>query len=371
MLGPHRIIVDEWAETWDLLKPSADDSFWQWPAELDPAAVYIVGRVLLKQHWQEITDWADRYPGRIVFSNPAEGSETILLQLKRLRIADRVRDGRIGLLTSGDLEQGIKYCKTDCYFSNIVEYAENLQAHTAVNHPEYLRVNKPYEFVMLNGRLRPHRKYMLDALRAKGLLKNALYTCLGSEVEMAFTSELTVQSTEPIRLLPPEYEIARAVDNLTSVADTGFVKHELFGNTWGDAIVNARVYADTHFSVVTETIYDYAHSFRTEKIWKPMIMCHPFVAVANRGYYRDLHGAGFRTFGHMIDESFDGIDNPGDRADRTVAVIEDIVANGAGAFARAVADVCEYNYEHLREHNQRERAALPAALRQYLDRSIV
>ena len=371
MLGKHRIIVDEWAETWDLLEPSADDSFWQWPTTLDPQAVYIVGRVLLKQHWQEITDWADRYPGRIVFSNPAEGSETILLQLKRLRIADRVRDGRIGLLTSGDLEPGIDYCGTDCYFSNIVEYAENLQAHEQVHMPEYLRANKPYEFVMLNGRLRPHRKYMLDALRNRDLLKHALYTCLGSTVEMAFTSELTVQSTEPIRLLPPEYEIARAVNNLASVADTGFVKHELFGNTWGDAIVNARVYADTHFSVVTETIYDYAHSFRTEKIWKPMIMCHPFVAVANRGYYRDLHGAGFRTFSHMIDESFDGIDNPGDRADRTVAVIEDIVANGAGAFARAVADVCEYNYEHLREHNRQERAALPAALGQYLDRSIV
>ena len=102
-----------------------------------------------------------------------------------------------------------------------------------------------------------------------------------------------------------------------------------------------------------------------------MIMCHPFVAVANRGYYRDLHGAGFRTFGHMIDESFDSIDNAQARADRTVAVIQDIVTMGAGEFARAVADVCEYNYEHLREHNQQERAALPRALEQYLDRSIV
>lgn len=371
MLGNHQIYVDEWAEVYDLLEPYADSSFWQWPTALDPNCVYIVGRVLLKQHWTEITAWADRYPGRIVFSNPAEGSETIVLQLKRLRIAEHVRSGRIGLLTSGDLEPGIPYCKTDCYFSNIVEYEENIQAHAQVHNPEYLRVNKPYEFVMLTGRLRPHRKYMLDALRAKGLLKNALYTCLGSEVEMGWTSALTVPNTEPIRLLPPEYEIARAVDNLTSVADQGFVKHELFGNTWGDAIVNARVYEDTHFSVVTETIYDYAHSFRTEKIWKPMIMCHPFVAVANRGYYRDLHQAGFRTFSHVIDESFDGIDNPQDRADRTVAVIEDIVANGAGAFARAVADVCEYNYEHLREHNQRERAALPGALAEYLDRLIV
>ena len=371
MLGRHRILVDEWAEVYDLLRPYADDSFWQWPHTLDPQAIYIVGRVLLKQHWAEITAWADAHPGHIIFSNPAEGSETILLQLRRLRVFDRVQDQRMGLLTSGDLEPGIEYCKTDCYFSNIVEYTENLQAHACVADPEYLRVNKPYEFVMLTGRLRPHRKYMIDALRERDLLTHALYTCLGSTVEMGWTSDLAVKSHEPIRTLPPEYEIARAVDNLASVADSGFVKHELFGNTWGDAIVNARVYADTHFSVVTETIYDYAHSFRTEKIWKPMIMCHPFVAVANRGYYRDLHRAGFRTFGSVIDESFDGIDNAQDRADRIVAVIADIVAQGSGAFAGAVADVCAYNYEHLRQHNRQERAALPGALRQYLDRLIV
>ena len=48
MLGNRKIIVDEWAEVWDLLKHCADESFWQWPAELDPDAVYIVGRVVLK-----------------------------------------------------------------------------------------------------------------------------------------------------------------------------------------------------------------------------------------------------------------------------------------------------------------------------------
>ena len=75
MLGPHKIIVDEWAEVWDLLKPYADGSFWQMP-ELDPANIYIIGRVLLKENWQTITYWATEHPGRVVFSNPAEGSET-------------------------------------------------------------------------------------------------------------------------------------------------------------------------------------------------------------------------------------------------------------------------------------------------------
>jgi len=71
MLGTHKLIVDEWAEVWDLLKPHADNSFWQWPDTFDPDAMYIVGRVVLKENWQQITDLATQYPGRIVFSNPA------------------------------------------------------------------------------------------------------------------------------------------------------------------------------------------------------------------------------------------------------------------------------------------------------------
>ena len=228
MLGQHRIYVDEWAEVWDLLKSSADQSFWQWPAELDPDAIYIVGRVLLKENWTAITEWATEHPGRIVFSNPAEGSQTILLQLRRLRITDYVKDQRIGLLTSGDLEAGWNYCRTDCYFSNIVEYEENKAAQLQLAR-DTKPLSRPYQYVMLNGRLRPHRKALIDELRQRRLLDHALWTNLNSTVEMGFTSALNVAPTEPIRLLPPEYEIERAQPNLATVADRGFVKHAQIG----------------------------------------------------------------------------------------------------------------------------------------------
>jgi len=367
MLGPHKIHVDEWAETWDLLKPYADGSFWQWPAELDSDAVYIVGRVLLKQHWAEINAWALLHPGQIVFSNPAEGSETILLQLKRLRIHDMIAKGFIGLLTSGDLEPGIRYCKTDCYFSNIVEYTENqaAQVQAALDHKDY----RPYTFLFLNGRLRPHRKYLIDGLRELGALEHALWTNLGSTVEMAFTSELETAKLEPIRLLPPEYEIDRARENLKPSLYTngGFVKHQLFDNTWGDAIVNPRCYTDSWFSLVSETIFDYPHTFRTEKIWKPILMAHPFVVAANPGYYRSLRNAGFRTFGHLIDESFDLIDSPHDRIDRIIETVAWIVDQGASDFWEASRNICKYNQQHLVEYNQQQRAALPTLLEQYLN----
>lgn len=366
MLGTYKIVVDEWAEVWDLLKPYADESFWRWEdVNFDAKKIYIVGRVVLKDNWQAITDLATKYPGRIIFSNPAEGSETILLQLKRLRITEHVRDGRIGLLTSGDLEPGWNYCKTDCYFSNIVEYTENkaAQLEAALDHKD----RRPYEFLFLNGRLRPHRKWLIDGLRANGLLTHALWTNLGSQLEMGFTSALKPPTQEPIRLLPLDYEIPRARPNMSTVYDHSFCKHHLFGNTWGDAIVNSRCYTDTWFSVVTETIFDYPYTFRTEKIWKPILMAHPFVVAANRGYYRDLHSAGFRTFGHLIDESFDLIDCPHTRMDRIIATIGWISSHGSADFWEQTRDICKYNQQHLVEYNQQQRAELPQQLLKYLN----
>ena len=368
MLGPHKIIIDEWAEVADLLDPYADGEFWTWAdVEFDPAYVYIVGRVVLKENWQAITDIATQYPGRIVFCNPAEGSETILLQLKRLMIEHLVRDGRILLLTSGDLEPGWNQLSTDCYFSNIVEYTENKSAQlqaTADHKPQ-----RPYDFLFLNGRLRPHRKCLIDGLREHDLLNRALWTNLGSRVEMEFTSVLKPQKLEQIRLLPPEYEIERARPNLTPsmYTDGGFVKHKLFNNTWGDAIINPRCYTDTWFSVVTETIFDYPHSFRTEKIYKPIIMAHPFVVAANPGYLRDLRCAGFQTFSSIIDESYDQIDCPHTRIERIIQTVRSIVKSGAEHFWQASRDICKYNQQHLVEYNRKQRAQLPQQLEQFLN----
>ncbi len=180
----------------------------------------------------------------------------------------------------------------------------------------------------------------------------------------------TLQSqiyTKVCLILPPEYEIERALPNMQSAYAHSFCKHHLFGNTWGDAIVNPACYTDTWFSVVTETIFDYPHSFRTEKIWKPILMAHPFVAAANRGYLRDLRNAGFRTFHNYINESYDQIDCPSKRIDSIIATIGEICQNGAAEFWTATQDICKYNQQHLVEHNQLERAQLPINLEKYLD----
>jgi len=286
------------------------------------------------------------------------------MQLARHGITELVHNQTIGLIAAGDLEPGWDYCQID-YFTDIVDYNENrdavlLAALTQNNH-------RPYDFLFLNGRLRPHRKYLIDGLRMRSLLDQALWSNLESKVTLAYTSQLVVDESEPIRLLPAEYELERAVPNMPSLPTSGNVKTELFGNTWGDGVVNHRCYTDTWFSLVSETVFDYPYSFRTEKIWKPILMGHPFVVAANSGFYRDLRNAGFRTFDSIIDESFDLIDRPEHRLASIISVVDDICATGPDKFWTAAQDICKYNRERLVEYNQEQRSQFPNNLKRYLD----
>jgi len=150
----------------------------------------------------------------------------------------------------------------------------------------------------------------------------------------------------------------------------GTVKFNLFNNTWGDAVVDGTAYRDTYFSLVTETVFNYPYSFRTEKIWKPVAIGHPWIAVANRGFYRDIRKLGFRTFGHVIDESFDLIDNSQDRIERIAQIVEDLCQQDLASFYRECYNVCKYNQELYTEMRHQIPKQLPEQFHQFINRHV-
>jgi hypothetical protein len=80
---------------------------------------------------------------------------------------------------------------------------------------------------------------------------------------------------------------------------------------------------------------------------------------ANVGYYRDLKNQGFRTFSHLIDESFDQIENNQDRIDRLVEIVNDLCQQSLPEFIRSAQDVCIYNQQHLKEFSKQHRKEFP------------
>jgi len=350
MLGKRPIICDTQCEIYPEIQHLVDDTFWDF-SQHDPVpdSFTIFARQTVNQYASRITELATMGFFLPVLANPTEGSSTLKLQCQGLGLLDLIQQKKMLLVGCGEMEPELNCLVYDCYLGKSNRYAPNVEQCARVAEI-YNKPNKPYKFLFLNGRTRPHRKYMIEKMRDAGLLEHAIWTNLDATpvYHRIYNSELLDRASE-IRLLPTEYEVERYHSGLNEQYQNAFVKHELFGNQWGDIYIRAEPYIDTYFSLVTETVFDYPYSLRSEKIYKPIAMGHPFVAVANRGFYRDLRNIGFQTYHSLIDESFDLIDNNQDRLDRISAVVEDLCADDLDEFLVAAQAISKYNQQHMAE----------------------
>lgn len=336
-----RLYLDTFCEVYELLRPWATGEFWDFgQVEVEPGAVYLISRKEFNTHAVRLQHIARQGTATIIFSNPHEGSWTMIGQCDRLSINSLVQQGRILLLSGGDMDASYPNLRYDSFLPKPLDYAENLLAQR--EYSERKRAQRSHKFLFLNGRARSHRKTLLQ--RLAHLLDQAIWTNLDSAAG-------TVQT------LPACYEYPAYSTNTTQ--DTGYVKYDLFGNDWGEIYLSAEPYLATHFSLVTETVFEYPHSFRTEKIAKPLAIGHPFIVAANTGYYRDLRNLGFRTFNNLIDESFDAVEDNDQRLERIAAEVEWLCEQDLAKFSQECYNTCKYNQEHLAQIGPQIRTEFP------------
>jgi hypothetical protein len=346
-----KLVLDTFSEVYILLKPYADDEFWDLAQhEIVPGATYVVGRKQCIDHRERLLELANNKTIQLVISNPHEGSQTLAGQMTRLGFRDAMCSGTVKLVGGGDMPPEWDYLLYDKFLPEILDYEDNIQAAT---HTEeiYSKHQKPWKFLFLNGRARPHREAALRKLRARNLLENSLWTNLDS-------------GNGPLRTLPTEYEVERYQNNATT---NHYIKFELFNNEWGEIYLEPRPYINSYFSLVSETVFDMPYSFRTEKTWKPILMGHPWITVANQGFYRDMRNLGFQTYSNVIDESFDTIDNGEDRLDRIVAVVNDLCRQDLAAFLKECYNTSKYNQQHHRELAAQTRKEFPQRFFQFIN----
>jgi hypothetical protein len=355
------------SEVYNLLKPWADDEFWDFNLHhVIPNSIYLFGRQQFLDHQQQIIEMANSDQYTVVFCNAAEGSWTLQTQVQMLGIEQLILDHKILLISGGEQQADYPYIQHDHFLIEILKYEENLKEMQRTNEI-FQTLNKPYKFLFLNGRARPHRKYLYERFKMLGLLEQSLWTMLDSRPTISRSFVLPnnginqMATNSELRWLPAKYEVGQyqnATINPGPVNRT-FVKNELFDNTWGEIYLQAEPYRDTYFSLVTETVVEQPWPFRTEKIAKPLMIGHPFIVATGPGYYQDLHRLGFKTFGHVIDESFDSIQNHQDRMDRIVDIVQDLCQQNLDSFLEECYTVCKYNQQHLQELSPRLQAEFP------------
>jgi hypothetical protein len=386
MLGNRKLVVDNFAEIEKFLAPYTDEIFWDFSKHtIVPGAVYVIGREQSRLNATLIQNLIKSNTISVVYSNPCEGSEPMEWNLFQSGFTELLEQGRMPIVTGGNVNSLYPQLLYENFLGKIHDFKENIQAIEEYNSKQ--QSQRPYKFLFLNGRMRHHRKYLLHKFQATGLLDQALWTNLDPSLGVGFpkfgnpgspkrTNQIHCSTfnlshnTFPAHYLPVRYEVDRYQCNATALPEVIThnleAKSNLFKNEWGEIYLNPDAYLDTYFSLVTETVFEHPYSFRTEKIWKPIAIGHPFIVASSQGYYRDLHQLGFKTFGHLIDESFDTIENNQQRIERIVTVVEDLCRQDLASFLNECYTVCKYNQLHMAEMRIKVRQEFPERFAQFV-----
>jgi hypothetical protein len=111
-------------------------------------------------------------------------------------------------------------------------------------------------------------------------------------------------------------------------------------------------YEKTFISLLTETLVDDGTLFLSEKIWKPIMVGHPFLVYGNKGTLKYLKELGYKTFDKWIDESYDDIDDRELRCCKIVSELSkfsDMSNDELKGIREEMKEVCQHNREHFKK----------------------
>jgi hypothetical protein len=103
------------------------------------------------------------------------------------------------------------------------------------------------------------------------------------------------------------------------------------------------IYNDSYYSVVAETNAVNEFNFYTEKVVKPILGRRLFVAVAGQGYLQRLRSFGFKTFGDVIDESYDNEPDSLLRWHMAMDQVQFLITQDPVEIYAKIKDVVEHN----------------------------
>ena len=223
-------------------------------------------------HIDKLKEYLSNIDNKVILVNEWEGTRGIMPYLIQHNLTPFCDTKQLQIISSGDMPQEWKYVNIDVFIKETGSIFNQIVAANNFEEMYNLKV-KPYKFLFLNKHTdnRPHRSKLIKLLNRKGLLESALW------------SDLSQQIT-----IPKHYKdyFNQGIKEI-SINQT---PHDL---SWPDGVLNMPLLTDTYFSVVTETNYEYPLRIFTEKIYKPILAGHPFVAVSNRDFYSQLHQQGY------------------------------------------------------------------------------
>lgn len=113
--------------------------------------------------------------------------------------------------------------------------------------------------------------------------------------------------------------------------------------SWASADYDAADYQQTEIEVVLETLFDDSRLHITEKTLRAIATGQPFILCATAGSLEYLRSYGFKTFDQCWDESYDQIQDPVQRLQAVIQLMQDLKDKDI----TAAQEIARYNQQHF------------------------
>jgi hypothetical protein len=125
---------------------------------------------------------------------------------------------------------------------------------------------------------------------------------------------------------------------------------ENFTTSCYSADFNIADYESTNIEIVLETLFDDTRLHLTEKSLRPIALGQPFMLAGTSGSLAYLRDYGFKTFGDVIDESYDLVVDPQQRLNKIVSTMKEIsswTTTEKQHNFKKLQTIADYNREHF------------------------
>jgi hypothetical protein len=226
---------------------------------------------------------------------------------------------------------------------------------------DYIRTYpKPKRFLSLNRRPRAHRIALFTEIAKDKELINTTVISMGNR-DLDLNPDQDPKGWKKVydAYIPDSYKYGKqeGLDFLEHYdnSEDYFADANLDFNLAFN--LNENLHVNTFVNVLTETLYENETIFLTEKIYKPIFACQPFIVFGNPGTLSELRELGFKTFGDFWDESYDDELCFHVRLEKIISIMKDLTKKTNKELleiTQQLIPILEHNFHHMIESSRGE-----------------
>ncbi len=253
----------------------------------------------------------------LVFSNFHEGTNQNVFFSKLILLKDKydIADDQIVVVTNNRYSElfnkrGIKVIHKPYLFGFLVDHYRDLQNQSIEHKGTEIGLLKSFEYIRT-----PKKKFFLSYNKNTTKtfrIQLILWLIKNGMIDDSYVSVLIKNNNFNLNeLISNDVELSDLAQYYEKFDSMGFnVLDWDYPNHRNDVFSNLKYttkshYADTYFNIISETSFENNSLNLTEKSFKALANCHPFLIIGDMNSNQYLRDLGFMEYSDLIDYTFD------------------------------------------------------------------